>query len=339
MGRITRISRVRGSSTRLAALVVTPCALGEGRRKVDALSIGPTLESESDSSRTGRFFWRASLAVTALAGALLVFHMGTGTASAKTASSSKPTSVKPKAAPTPQAPVAKQPQAKTDSAVLYTIKNGDSLSSIAHQAGVSVSGLTTINAIKDIHKITAGKQILVPVNSKTVPSKRQADAKVTVKQVKLPDFGYQAAPTPGGPLPAKLLASPDRMKLRPVFAQAAKDHKVPLDLLQAMAWNESGWQNGVKSSASAVGIGQLIPDTIVFVNTNLLSKPLDPKRADHNINMSAAFLRYLLNETNNDPRLALASYYQGLNSVRTRGLYGETVQYVRTVLAVQRAYF
>ena len=55
--------------------------------------------------------------------------------------------------------------------------------------------------------------------------------------------------------------------------------------------------------------------------------------------MSAAFLRYLLDQTRGDQRVALAAYYQGLGSVRRIGLYGETQQYVKSVMAIERNWF
>ena len=49
--------------------------------------------------------------------------------------------------------------------------------------------------------------------------------------------------------------------------------------------------------------------------------------------MSARFLRFLLDGTGGDTSTTLAAYYQGLRSVRTGPILGETKQYVATVLA------
>jgi soluble lytic murein transglycosylase-like protein len=59
---------------------------------------------------------------------------------------------------------------------------------------------------------------------------------------------------------------------------------------------------------------------------------------EHNIRMSARFLRYLLDQTGGRADTALAAYYQGLRSVRERGIFGETRQYVATIMAVRPSF-
>jgi len=46
-------------------------------------------------------------------------------------------------------------------------------------------------------------------------------------------------------------------------------------------------------------------------------------------------LRWLLDETEGDPALAAAGYYQGLESVRREGELPQTEEYVSSVLAQQ----
>ena len=62
----------------------------------------------------------------------------------------------------------------------------------------------------------------------------------------------------GGRLPARLAASPERLALVPSFNRWARAYGIPPDLLKALAWMESGWQNQKVSSVGAVGIGQLL---------------------------------------------------------------------------------
>ena len=63
----------------------------------------------------------------------------------------------------------------------------------------------------------------------------------------------------------------------------------------ALAWQESGWQRNKVSSTRAVGVMQLMPDTVEFVSVQLLgTKPLDPRDPIANIRMGTRFLRYLL---------------------------------------------
>ena len=105
----------------------------------------------------------------------------------------------------------------------------------------------------------------------------------------------------------------------------------------ALAWQESGWQRSKVSSTLAVGVMQLMPDTVDFVSTQLLgaAAPLDPRDPVANIRMGTRFLRYLLDSQGGDLDRALASYYQGLRSVRERGPLDETKRFVANVEALR----
>jgi soluble lytic murein transglycosylase-like protein len=78
-----------------------------------------------------------------------------------------------------------------------------------------------------------------------------------------------------------------------------------------------------------------MPDTVHFVSKRLLGRELDPWTPEQNIQMSARFLRYLMDETD-DVRDALAAYYQGLGALRARGVDGATEPYVNNVLTARR---
>jgi soluble lytic murein transglycosylase-like protein len=119
------------------------------------------------------------------------------------------------------------------------------------------------------------------------------------------------------------------------FDHWAATYGVPADLLKAMAWMESGWQNRVTSHTGAMGVGQLMPATVDFVCDQLLGVRLNPWDPDQNIRMSARFLRWLLDQTGGDQSRALAAYYQGLRSVRVRGVFTETIAYVQGIGALR----
>ena len=110
---------------------------------------------------------------------------------------------------------------------------------------------------------------------------------------------------------------------------------MPADLLEALAWMESGWQRTVVSRTGAIGIGQLQPATVDHVRLLIGIKTLDPYNTDDNIRMSARFLRFLLDRTAGDTSTALAAYYQGLRAVTTGPILAETKQYVAAVLALR----
>src|SRR5205807_4126252 len=133
-----------------------------------------------------------------------------------------------------------------------------------------------------------------------------------------------------------LALRPERLALRPTFEWWARAYGVPADLIEALAWYESGWQNRIVSSTGALGIGQLMPETSAFVDQVLLHAPLDPKKPEDNIRMSTRFLRFLLDQTGGKAEVAVAAYYEGLATVRRGRIFGETKRCGAGVLAVRR---
>jgi LysM repeat protein len=209
------------------------------------------------------------------------------------------------------------PQRAGGGSVVHVVAFGETLSGIARRHRVSVRAVAEANGVADIDRIRAGRRLLLP---------------------------EPAQAGPGGALdtstfPQRLRSRPERLALVPHFQSQAARHGVPLDLLMALAWVESGWQNDVVSRAGAQGIGQLMPSTVAFVSEVLLRRQLNPALAEENIAMSARYLRWLLDRTHGDERLALAGYFQGPASVRDRGVLPVSDAYVALVQAVRAVYF
>lgn len=191
----------------------------------------------------------------------------------------------------------------------HVVARGETLSELAARLGVSPAELARANRIADPDRVRAGQRLVVPRQGRS-----------SARRQRLPD---------------DLRRRPERMAMMSRLDAAARAYGVPADLFKAVTWMESGWQNDKVSSTNARGIGQLMPDTVTFVNERLLHRRLDPRRPDDNMAMSARFLRYLLDETGGDVPRALASYYQGLASVRRQGPLPVTREYVAAVLALR----
>ena len=104
--------------------------------------------------------------------------------------------------------------------------------------------------------------------------------------------------------------------------------------IRALAWVESGWQKGVVSPRGARGVMQVMPGTWSYVQAALIGHPV-PRTTDGNIQIGVVYIRHLYRHYNGNVRLALAAYNQGPGSLRKRGMYRETRQYVRNVLAMR----
>jgi peptidoglycan hydrolase-like protein with peptidoglycan-binding domain len=112
-------------------------------------------------------------------------------------------------------------------------------------------------------------------------------------------------------------------------------YAVDRSLMRALAWMESGYQADVTSPAGAWGVLQILPLTWTYVETVLIGRSI-PRTASGNIRVGVAFMRELLRESNGDQRAALAAWYQGPASVRKRGPFRETRQFVANVIALKR---
>ena len=141
-------------------------------------------------------------------------------------------------------------------------------------------------------------------------------------------------PAPAGALPASLESQPVRLRLLPVFRRWATVCAVPVALVEATCWWESGWQQDVVSVTGAVGVCQIEPAAAETVRSLLDDDTLDPRLSSDNIEISAAYLRWLLDETGGRQDLTLAGYYQGLTSVRQHGILPVSRPYVVGITAL-----
>ncbi len=210
---------------------------------------------------------------------------------------------------------------------VHAVKPGDTLDGLSRKYGVPIATLARANAIANPDHIEAGSKLTVPAPG--VPA--TPVARVTTQPV------AKVTPAPATTKARAIQVPPSRAGLRPYFAQYAKTAGVPVDLAMALSWQESGWQVHKVSSTEAVGVMQLMPDTVEFVSRILLrqGRTLDPHDPAANIRMGTRFLRYLLDRNGGNVNTALASYYQGLRSVHERGVFPETQRFVANVKALR----
>ena len=198
----------------------------------------------------------------------------------------------------------------------YTVRAGDTLSGLAAQSGISTAQMAAMNGLDPDASLLAGTVIKLPTGA-PAPA-RAADPAPATKVVP------QASPDP---TPVRLSAS----QVGSIAAQAG----VPASLASAIAWQESGFNNAMVSSANARGVMQVMPGTWQYVQDNLASTKLDPASATDNVHAGSLYLARLLRDAGGDERLAVAGYYQGLASVRRIGMLPETERYVDNVMALQ----
>jgi LysM repeat protein len=215
----------------------------------------------------------------------------------------------------PAAPAAPSPGAPAPLGG-YTVRAGDTLSALAAQTGVSIDSMAAMNGLDPAGLLLTGTMIKLPGGA---PAPAQAAAPAPATTV-VPE----AAPAPT----SQMLSATD-------VQNVAAAHGVSPSLAAAIAYQESGFNNGMVSSANARGVMQVMPGTWDYVQQNLAGRALDPNSATDNVHAGVMYLKRLLTDAGGDESAAIAGYYQGLASVQERGMYDDTQQYVDNVQALR----
>jgi hypothetical protein len=225
--------------------------------------------------------------------------------------------------------------ASSSSSDVYTVQAGDSLWAIATSRGITVAQLASANRMNPNDILLIGRRLVIPGQSAaSTPSQPVVVAAAPNRNPV--SFCATFRPSGGswGRLPAGLAGSSRYYQLRPIFQEWSNYYDISLPLLEAVAWQESGWQQGVVSPTGAIGVGQVEPYTATFITTNLVGHPLNIHSAADNIHMSAAFLNYLAEIEGNNRCATIAAYYEGPLNLQTRGVLPSAQQYVADVEAL-----
>jgi peptidoglycan lytic transglycosylase len=132
-----------------------------------------------------------------------------------------------------------------------------------------------------------------------------------------------------------------------VIRAYARDRDLDPALVAAMIYAESRFDPNVRSTAGAVGLMQLLPETGQFVATSTGGKDFieaDLRDPDINVRYGTWLLAYLRDRYDGDLTTALAAYHAGPANVdawRARGrsiAFPETRAYVDEVERLRRVY-
>lgn len=124
----------------------------------------------------------------------------------------------------------------------------------------------------------------------------------------------------------------NKKKFADLVAEAANRHQVDARLVHAVIQAESAYNATAISSAGAVGLMQLMPDTARRYGV------IDRNNPDQNIDGGTHYLKDLLRLFDSNIDLVVAAYNAGENAVIRHNNsippYPETQNYVKTVLAL-----
>ncbi len=224
--------------------------------------------------------------------------------------------------------------------VPHVVLPGESLTSVARADGLSIASLAAANDISPNAELIVGQILQIPaltpytaakptvaVSTTATASTTATVSRTTVTTTAAPKAAVSTSGS--GPYPTAQRVSAAEI------AEIADADGVPPGLAEGIAWQESGWNNDVVSGIGAVGVMQIVPSTWSWIDQYLTpADPLAPASASENIRGGVLLLHDLLAVTGGNQELAVASYYQGLSSVREHGMYPDTQQYVADVLAL-----
>jgi soluble lytic murein transglycosylase-like protein len=215
----------------------------------------------------------------------------------------------------------------------YVVQPGDTLSAIAARAGTSVAELAATNGIDPNAPLLSGTALRLS-GSSAGATQPGASAPEASQAASAQPVGATAEGSPGAPpYPTAESVTPSEV------GSIAEANGVPPSLAKAIAYQESGFNNNLTSSADARGVMQILPGTWNWIGENLAgSTPLEPASAASNVRGGVLLLHSLLNSTGGNEGLAAAGYYQGLPSVLQNGEYSSTQQYVGNVRALQQQF-
>jgi soluble lytic murein transglycosylase-like protein len=80
---------------------------------------------------------------------------------------------------------------------------------------------------------------------------------------------------------------------RTYWPTSAPSIKVPVNLVKATAWQESGWQSNIIACDGGIGLMQVMPDTAAFVNQRF-DKSYDVRQYADNATLGANYLAWLI---------------------------------------------
>jgi len=222
-------------------------------------------------------------------------------------------------------------RAKASSAA-YRVQAGDTLLGIAIRHDRTVSALVKANGLRGT-MIYPGQRIAIP----------GAAARKATPQTSTPALPNSFA---GRTYPDKIVRNaarnrdilatrsvPTRTQTKALITATARRHGVDPRLALAISMQESGWNQKQVSVANAVGIMQVIPSGGEWASS-LIGRDLDLLDPQDNVTAGVVMLRALTRASSSED-IAIAGYYQGLASVKSRGMYSDTKSYVANIKALR----
>ena len=224
----------------------------------------------------------------------------------------------------------------------YTVQRGDTIGHIALRRPVTARQIMAANGLQPTSWIRPGQVLQIPGGTPEPAAPAPAPTPAAVAATAAPPVATAANTFVGRTYPdatvaaaaaaraaLKGAAAPDRPAMRAIVEATARRHGIDPKLALAISYQESGWDQRQVSVANAIGAMQVIPSSGAWASS-MVGHPLDLLAAEDNATAGVVILRALTRSASSVDE-AIAGYYQGLASVRAKGMYADTQQYVASV--------
>lgn len=164
----------------------------------------------------------------------------------------------------------------------YTVRTGDTLTAVAELHGIDLDVLLEATGLTLADSLEPGSVVEIP-----------------------------AVPTEGHAWPPGLAGDATKAQQAVYFDRWAEEYGVPTALLESLAWQISQWDNTSINGDGDVGIGRIDPNLVGWINDELIAGDtrVDPRSPESNVQLMAAHLGHLLDQTGGDHAAAVAAYY------------------------------
>jgi LysM repeat protein len=212
----------------------------------------------------------------------------------------------------------------------YVVQRGDTLWGIALATDVPLATITALNHVSASDVLLPGQRLLLPGPAPAAARVELAAASVApgTDAVRTAAAANRAVLVPRG--------TPAAPAVKTLIRAAARRYGVDAALALAVAEQESGFDQRRVSGANAIGVMQVVPSSGRWAAALVGRRRLDLLDAADNVVAGVAILAALRAAA--PEHEAVAAYYQGLTSVRSRGMYADTRRYVADVLTLRERY-
>lgn len=202
--------------------------------------------------------------------------------------------------------------------IWHTVVSGDTVDGLAARYHVRPEAIARRNHLPSSLVIVLGQRLAIPHHVAALP---HAVGAAVDHELRI----LRRHPEPSREAVAALI--------RATSQKWGLDQRLAL----AISWQESGFNMREVSPVGAIGAMQVMPYTAAYLSADVVHRSLDLLDARDNVTAGVALLAVLTHEAGSE-RLAVAGYYQGLQSVRDHGMFRSTRRYVADVMALRERF-